>query len=374
MPSTRTGVIAILAAALAASAGILAFARPQAETAAGDILPLGAPLPTRVPPGTTLVIGDPVTQRILEHNGWLNDLPFQIRWAQITGGPGVTEAFHAKVLDVGTGANIPPIHATWVGIPVKTIAVRFRQDPLDHPSFELAVAPRAGMDTLADLKGKKIAFSPGQVQGEIVLRTLEAQGLTKADVTLVELPSTSADFYVNALVGGMVDVAPIGAGAPVRRYLHQYGSTGGKVLRHPGFRDDLVNLFVRDETLGDPAKAAALRTYVKLWARAAEWGRTHPEELAQFYYVKDQGLSTDDARYVVRAAGEPDIPADWSEAIRLQQGSVALMARETGRKPFDAAVLFDRRFETLAAAEVAAYRARPEIKALALAETAESRP
>lgn len=369
MSFTRTGVVAIIAVSLGVSAGVLAFAPPQgqlkADRAAAQGLPLSAPLPASMPAGTTLVVGDPVTQRILEHNGWLKDLPFQIRWAQITGGPGVTEAFHARVLDVGTGANIPPIHATWVGIPVRTIAVRFRDAPLDHPAFELAVAPQAGINSLADLRGKRIAFSPGQVQGEIVLRALEAQGLSKADVKLVELPSTSPDFYINALVGGMVDVAPIGAGAPVKRYLERYAASGGKVLRHPGFRDDMINLFVRVETLQDPAKAAALRTYVRLWARAAEWGDAHPEELAQMYYVRNQGLSPEDARYVVRAAGHPAIPGDWSEAIRLQQASIDLMAREIGHKSFDAATLFDRRYEAFAAAEAAAYRADPVPVALA---------
>lgn len=46
--------------------------------------------------------------------------PFKVKWAQITGAPEVTEAFRAYALDVG--ANVPPIHAVWVGLPVKIIA------------------------------------------------------------------------------------------------------------------------------------------------------------------------------------------------------------------------------------------------------------
>lgn len=359
MASTRLGVIAILAASLVAAGGVLAFVKPKATepAAAQGQLPLDAPLPATIPPGTKLVIGDPVTQRVLEHTGWIKDLPFEVEWAQISGGPAVTEAFHAKVLDVGTAANIPPIHAVWVGIPVKVIAVRFRQDPLNHPSFALAVAPKAGVATLRDLRGKRIAFSPGQVQGEVVLRTLETQGIPVKDVRLVELPSTGGDLYTNALSGGVVDVAPIGAGAPTKRYLDNYGPQGGKVLSHGGFRDDLVNLYVRTETLQDPAKAAALREYVKVWAKAAEWVRTHREAWTELYYVKDQGLSPEDARYIVRVSGEPDIPRDWSDAVTLQQASIDLIAPQAGRKSFDAATLFDRRFETIAADALAAYRA-----------------
>jgi sulfonate transport system substrate-binding protein len=365
--STRTGMILIVGVALLASAGVLldaarahrgvfASARPAAADAG---LPLDAPIPDQVPPGVRLVIGDPTTQRVLEHTGWIKDLPFQVQWAQITGGPAVTEAFHAKALDVGVAADIPPIHAVWVGIPVKMIAVRFRQDPAGHPLYRLAVAPGSNIRTLADLRGKRIAFSPGQVQGEVVLRALEAAHLTAADVKLVELPSTGADLYINALVGGLVDAAPIAPGAAAKHYVDNYAAQGARLIDHGPVRDDLTDLYVRTETLQDPGKAAALRAYVKLWARAEAWIAAHPDEWAQLYYVRNQGLSPADARYVVEVSGAPDIPRRWDEAIALQQASIDLMARRTRNPPFAAASLFDRRFESVAAEAFAAEAARP---------------
>src|SRR5688572_30878613 len=54
---------------------------------AGPKLALDAPLPEAIPPGTKLVIGDPTTQRVLEHTGWDKELPFEVEWAQISGGP-----------------------------------------------------------------------------------------------------------------------------------------------------------------------------------------------------------------------------------------------------------------------------------------------
>jgi sulfonate transport system substrate-binding protein len=368
LPSTRTGIAVIVGVALAASAGALAlaardhrgvFARDGEAVAATTDggpggLPLDAPLPDKVPPGVTLIIGDPMTQRVLEHTGWIRDLPFKVKWAQITGGPAVTEAFHAHALDVGVVADVPPIHATWVGIPVKIIAVRFRKDPQEHPTFVFAVAPGSKIQSLADLRGKRIAFSPGQVQGEIVLRSLAATGLTARDATLVELPSTSADFYVNALVGGMIDAAPIGAGAAARHYLTNYGAQGARLIRHSAARDDLAFLYVRTDTVRDPAKAAALRAYVAVWARANAWISSHPDEWARIYYQGDQGLSADDARYVVAASGEADIPRRWNEAVGIEQSAIDLMAQETHRRPFAAGGLFDRRFEPVAADAFAA--------------------
>jgi len=360
MPSTRAGAVAIVRVAIATAVAIVAISGPRRpEAAALGQLPFDAPLPAGPPPpGVTLTIGDPTTQRVLEHTGWINQLPFKVKWAEIAGGPAVTEAFHARSLDVGSAADIPPIHATWVGIPVKIIAVRLRQDPLNHPLYELGIAPKSGIQSLADLRGKRIAFSPGQVQGEVVLRTLAAEGLTPKDVKLVELPSTGGDVYVGALAGGLVDVAPLGVGTQVKHYLEKYAADGARVLPHAPFRDDLTVLYVRQETLQDPAKAAALKAYIALWARAAEWVRAHPEEWAQFYYVGNQGLAPDDARYVVAAAGEPDIPADWSEAIGMEQVAADAVGRGTGRPHLAAASLFDRRFEPVAAGAAAAEWAR----------------
>jgi sulfonate transport system substrate-binding protein len=357
----------VVGVALAAAGGVMmdaahahrgVFARGAVASASPkESLALDAPIPDRIPAGVTLTIGDPITQKVLEHTGWIGELPFKARWAQISGGPAVTEAFHARALDVGVAADMPPIHATWVGIPVKILAVRLRKDPERHPSFVFAVAPGANIRTLADLRGKRIAFSPGQVQGEIVLRSLEAAHLARRDVRLVELPSTGADVYINALVGGVVDVAPVGAGAPATRYVDAYGAQGARLIAHGPARDDLVDLYVRVETLRDPAKAAALRAYVRFWARASDWIATHPEEWAKVYYEENQGLSPADARSMIAAAGQPDIPSHWDEAISLEQGAIDLMARETQRPSFDAASLFDRRFETVAADAIAAAHA-----------------
>lgn len=363
MSRAKTIGYAFTVLVLASPIGYFAWeARSRAvaeQTATAGALPLSAPLPGRVPPGTTLVIGDPITQKVLEHNGWDRDLPFRIKWAHLSGGPAVTEAFHAKALDVGSAADIPPVHATWVGIPVKIIAVEVKQDPLNNPTWVMAVGPKAGIDSLDDLRGKRIAFSPGQVQGEVVLRTLQEHGLAKTDVTLVDMPSTSADVYINALIAGVIDAAPIANGVAARHYLANFGGAGGKLLRHGPFPDDLGDLYVRTETLQDPAKAAALRLYVQLWGRVQAWIRSHPEEWARVYWVGDQRLSPDDARYVVHVMGDRTVPRDWSAAIAQEQGAIDILARETGKRRFASTTLFDRRFEPVASKAFEAASANP---------------
>ena len=322
----------------------------QAQTAG---LPLDAPLPSTVPQGTTLIVGDPLTQKVIEHNGWLKELPFHVRFTQISGGPDVTEAFQAKALDVGSAADIPPIHATWVGIPIKIVAFRFRTEPWRYPLYVMGVAPGSKVAGAADLKGKRIAYSPGQAQGAVVLRTLQKAGIRQEDVTLVDLPARP-DTYMGALAARQIDAAPIGAGLQARRYLSKYAKDGAKVIPHGAFRDDPGILYVRAETLQDPAKAAAIRQYVRLWARAQKWIDTHPREWAELYYVQDQGLSAADAATIIQESGRSDIPRNWTEAIAAQQDTINFMARETRHKSFDARTIFDRRFETVAADAIGA--------------------
>lgn len=318
-------------------------ALPGAAHAEGG-LALDAPLPAKVPPGTTLVVGDPIVENIVKHNGWDKGLPFRIQWTRLSGGPQVNQAFQAKALDVGTAADIPPIHAHWIGIPTKIIAYRLRQDPIAFPTYVIGTAPGAGVNALADLKGKRIATSKGQAQGAVVFRMLAQAHLRQEDVTLVDLPA-SPTIYVEALAAHQVDAAPIAAGLQAERYLRDYGANGAHILSHGPFRDDPLLLYARTETLRDPAKAAALRIYVRLWARAYRWADEHRREWVQAYYVRDQGVSPAEGEIVARAAGKLDLPLDWDKAIVLQQGTIDLLAAETGRAPFPAATLFDRRFE-----------------------------
>jgi sulfonate transport system substrate-binding protein len=349
-PSRRTGPIGLAAFVIVSIALLVAFSPAWRGGVARGTLDLSKPLPDRVPPGVALRIGDPVTQWVFQHLGWEKELPFRIEWAQVTGGPDVTEAFHAGALDVGLGASVPPIHAAWTGIPVRIVAFRDYADPGHHQAWVFGISPKVKVATIADLKGKRIAFSPSQVQAVVVLQTLKAAGLKPGEVTLVELPSSiGGDVYTNALASGEVDVAPLGAGIVAERYLRKFARDGARLIRHPPFRDDAVTVYVPESVLADPGKAAALRVFVRYWGRAQAWINAHPEELARGYYGQHQGLPIADGRLIVAATGKFDVPGDWARARSVEQAAIDILAPQTGHNRLDAASLFDPRFETIAA-------------------------
>ncbi|MFD5315626.1 ABC transporter substrate-binding protein [Streptomyces sp. NPDC127098] len=339
-----------LAAALVAPLLLAGCATDDAEGGASDEELAAAEIPATVDPDTTLTIGTPDAQVALELSGLIDEIPFNVEWANISGGPQCSEAFRANALDVCSAAEIPSIHAHWTGLDTKLVATQLRQDPVDHPIYQLGVAPGVDVQSLEDLRGKRIAFSPGQAQGALILRVLDAAGLTTDDVELVEIPSTG-DVYPTALGNGEVDVAPLG-NVNIRRYVEQYGPEGGTTIHH-GLRDDPGHLWVPTAAVSDPQKAAAIREFIGLWARALTWADEHPEEWIQGFYVEDQGLSVEDGEYLVEQNGHPDFPADWSDAIERQQQTIELLAAELDRETFDAETLFDRRYETVAAEAVA---------------------
>lgn len=316
--------------------------------AASSLVHAAEPIPQEIPPGTVLRIGDPVTQKVLEISGLIDELSFGVEWANFSGGPQTSEAFRARALDVGSVAEIPSIHATWTNLPVRNIAYREREDPVAHPIYRFGITPALGdqVKSLQDFKGRRIAYSPGQAQGALVLRALEAAGLARDDVRLVELPSTG-DVYPVALAAGQVDIAPLG-GVNIARYISQYGADGARTVDH-GLRDDPSHLWAPQWVLDDPAKAAALAEYVKLWAWATEWVNDHPEEFIQGYYVDFQNLSYEDGKAAVEQTGRQIVPASWDEVIDRHTHTIALVAEATGNTPFSAEDIFDRRFEKLAA-------------------------
>jgi sulfonate transport system substrate-binding protein len=338
--------LAALAGAIAAVTLLAGCGGDANAGGGGPKLALDAALPTEVPDGVKIVVGDPTTEKALKLSGQIGKVDKFVQFANLSGGPQTTEAFRAKALDVGAVAEIPPIHATWTGLHVKIVASKFRQDALNHPIYELGVAPGVQVRSPAELRGKKIAFSPGQAQGALVLKVLKKAGLTKEDVELVELPSTG-DVYSNALSAQQVDVAPIG-GVQIKRYLAKYGKDGASTIRH-GIRDDAGHLYVATESLEDPGKAAAIRAYVAAWGVAQDWIDKHPKEWIDGYYVKDQGVTAADGQWLVDNAGHPDISADWSAAIERQQETIELLAAETGNDVIQAEDLYDLRFQSVAA-------------------------
>jgi sulfonate transport system substrate-binding protein len=316
----------------------------QRADAAGNLDP-SAPLPTEVPHGTRLIVAGPANQLGLELSGLRDKLPFTVpQWPNIGAGPDVINAFRARSLDLATNAGIPPIQAHGYGLPAKIVAVRLNPKPI----YVFATAPGTDIHAVGDLRGKKIAFSQGQAQGVVVLRALKEAGISDREVTLVPLNSPQ---FLTALQARQVDIAPL-ASTDSFKYLREYAKDGARQL-DTDVVDLLSVLWAPGAVLRDVAKAAAIRAYIPIWAQVGVWEWEHPDSWIDRYYVQDQGVTRAQGEQIVQASNKPNFPADWDAAIAWEQETIELLAALGFNKSFDAASLFDRRFESLAAPAVA---------------------
>ena len=138
----------------------------------------------------------------------------------------------------------------------------------------------SGITPLADLKGKRIAYTTGTNTHGLVLRALDSAGLGEDDVEQVDVPLTD---LANVLGSGEADAAV------VYEIFRQ-----GYFDQHPDAvtlieSNDLVPTYLfllsPRSSVEDPGKLAALEDLVGRIARAADWIKEHPDEWVDAYYV-----------------------------------------------------------------------------------------
>src|SRR5436309_3022843 len=207
-----------LSSLLGAAAGVAGLSGCAGGSAAADTKGVSSePLADKVPAGTSLKIASYQNTQQLQFRLAELKLPFKVSsWVNIGAGPDVINAFRAKSLDLANNAGIPPIQAHYQGFDAKIVAI----DITRKPNYLFATKPGSDIHSVADFKGKKLAFSQGQAQGVVLLRALKKAGIKYDEVKLDPLTSNQ---FLTALQSGQVDIAPLpNQQAPA--YLQQYGS------------------------------------------------------------------------------------------------------------------------------------------------------
>jgi len=120
----------------------------------------------------------------------------QVKWVEFQFGPPMLEALGAGAIDLGAVGDTPPIFAQAAGSALVYAAAT--------PSAEHAVlVPKnSPIKTLADLKGKKVAFGKGSSAQNITIKALATAGLSFNDIVPVALSPADATAAFN---GGNID-------------------------------------------------------------------------------------------------------------------------------------------------------------------------
>ncbi|RAU98279.1 aliphatic sulfonates ABC transporter substrate-binding protein [Mycobacterium colombiense] len=205
----------------------------------------------------SLVIRD---QHLLEKQG------YNVTWVLSQGSNKANEGLRSKALDFGSTGGSPALLARANGTPIKTVDVYAKGE-----WTALVVAKNSPINSVADLKGKKVAVTKGTDPYFFLLQSLATAGLSPADIEIVNLQHADGK---TALERGDVD-AWSGLDPFMAETIQQQGSR--IIYRNPDFNSGGV-LNVREDFIS--AHPDSVQLVVSTYEEARKWATKHPAELA----------------------------------------------------------------------------------------------
>lgn len=246
--------------------------------------------------GLTFTLGDnggDGSEELAKVTGAFDDAPYEVKFARFDYGPPLVQAAATGDIDLGYVGTVPPITGAAKQYGFKIVATQHGADPTK--AAENIIVPKdSPIQTLADLKGKKIAIPQGSSAHGLALLALKSVGLTPDDVEFVFLPPAAGATAFNT---GKVDAWSIWNPQSAIAV-----SDGARIIAKglPPI-DQVNNYYVANEkSLDDPVRRAALADVLTRIARIFHWAQQNPEEYAKAI-AKETGVPIEDARATVEA-------------------------------------------------------------------------
>ena len=112
----------------------------------------------------------------------------EVSWTEFPGGPQLLEGLNVGSVDFGVTGETPPVFAQAAGADLLYVAY---EPPA--PSSEAILVPKgSSLQSVAELKGKKVALNKGSNVHYLLVRALEDAGLKYSDITPIYLPPADA--------------------------------------------------------------------------------------------------------------------------------------------------------------------------------------
>ena len=214
-----------------------------------------------------------VALQVLEKQGALErdlaPLGFSVEWLEFLAGPQQLEALNAGALDLAATAESPPVFAQAAGGPLVYLAATAR----NGKAVSLLVPNGSSIKTIADLRGKKVAFQKASIGHYLLVKALESAGMKLEDVQSVFLPPPDANaafseksvdaWFIWEPYGTRIVQSKLGHvlldGDKLRDTANFYTTTRSFVTEH----SDVLKIFLAD-----------LET-------TEAWSAAHPKEMAE---------------------------------------------------------------------------------------------
>jgi len=223
-----------------------------------------------------LVLGEQARglQSLVEAAGVLNDIPYQVKWANFQGAAPLFEAQRAGAVDLAPAGDLPVLAAALGDPNLKIVATVVSSGAV----LGILVPPSSPVHTVKDLKGKTVVVSSarGSISQYQLYGALAEAGLSYHDVNVkFVLPIDAAIAFQN----GNIDVW-----ATFDPYYGSAVAAGARVIRDGvGISSGLDFITASSQAVADPSKRAAISDVLLRFRRAGQWAYDHPDDYARIY-------------------------------------------------------------------------------------------
>ena len=292
--------------------------------------------------GLVINLGDQqqYRQTILTASGALKGASYKVNFVEFASGPLVDAGFAAHRIDLGFMGDLPASLAEKSGLPVTAVAV---SRPIGASEYLLA---EPGITSIAQLRGKPVAYTTGTAEQAFALRALKSAGLGQHDVRQVDVALTQ--------LGTVLESGAAAASVVSVEQKVDYEQTHPNAVvlatidsvSPPSYDYFLAS----DAALANPAKLAAIDDLLKRLVEASNWQKAHQSQWITDYYVNVEHQTPAVAKLILGAGGtETYVPVSSAVQGALQQ-VVGLMAGAGASPDYSVAPLFSKAAETRSAA------------------------
>jgi sulfonate transport system substrate-binding protein len=232
-------------------------------------------------------------EELAKVTGAFDGAPYKVKYARFDYGPPLVQAAASGDIDLGSVGTVPPITGAARQYGFKIVATQRGADPT-KAAENILVPKDSPIQSLADLRGKRIAVPQGSSAHGLALLALKSVGLTPKEVQLVYLsPAAGASAFNTGKVDAWSIWDPqssiaVGQGARI-------------IAKGVPPIDQSNNYYVAtDKSLNDPVRRAALADVLTRVARIFNWAQQNPDEYATAI-AKETGVPQKDARATVDA-------------------------------------------------------------------------
>jgi sulfonate transport system substrate-binding protein len=189
-----------------------------------------------------------------------------VTWHEFPSGPPLLEALGSGAIDFGTTGDIPPIFAQTARGDLLYVAAL----PAPGSASAILVKKDGPIKTLADLKGKTLAFVKGSSAHNVAVSALAKAGLTLNDVTVASLSPADA---AAAFATGKIDAWSIWD--PYFAIAEKNDDT--RVLTTAEGIVDSYSYFLANGAY-TKANGTVVKAVIDELAKVADWSQSHLDE------------------------------------------------------------------------------------------------